>query len=70
MEISLSIPFMPTLLPAPKLVPRLWYTVNFCGKINGDGVERMARGAPPDHGGPFAAPIIAKEISRGRAITN
>jgi hypothetical protein len=26
-----------------------------------------ARGPPPDHGGP-AAPIIAKEISRGRAI--
>ena len=21
--------------------PRLWYTVTFCGKINGDGVERM-----------------------------
>ena len=24
-----------------KLVPPLWYTVTFCGKINGDGVERM-----------------------------
>jgi hypothetical protein len=35
--------YLPTLLPTPKLAPRLWYTVNFCGKINGDGVERIDR---------------------------
>jgi hypothetical protein len=31
---------------------------------------REACRAPSDHGGPFAAPIIAKEISRGRSITD
>ena len=31
---------------------------------------REARGAPLDHGGLFATPIIAKEMSRGRAITD
>jgi hypothetical protein len=45
------------------------------GYLIGGVIVRVTRGeagsrSPPDHGGPFATPIIAKEISRGRAITD